>query len=150
VTRETIYAACFAKITAGALVAAGGPFRIVERGLKHWNDVPAVEQPALFQTQRVETAIRLGRGAALTWTFHLELYLYAYNGDQSGVASAIAMNPLVDWVESKLAPGPAEEAQTLGGLVSSCGIVGTIETDEGALGPQSMAIIPVEIVIAST
>ena len=36
--------------------------------------------------------------------------------------------------------------QTLGGLVSDCWISGKIETDEGALGGQAVAIIPIEMI----
>jgi hypothetical protein len=36
---------------------------------------------------------------------------------------------------------------TLGGLVNYCRIEGDIETDEGLLGEQAVAIIPVSILV---
>ena len=62
------------------------------------------------------------------------------------------LNPLLDAVVAALAPGGADlavNAQTLGGLVSHCWLAGKIETDEGALGGQAVAILPVEIVLAN-
>ena len=43
-------------------------------------------------------------------------------------------------------PGRARNAQTLGGLVFDTWINGTIETDEGYLGQQGVAKIPVRII----
>jgi hypothetical protein len=64
------------------------------------------------------------------------------------VLPAIALNQLVDAIELALSPGPAFEEQTLGGLVSHCRIVGEIETDEGVLGDQAVAIIPSKSMVA--
>jgi hypothetical protein len=36
----------------------------------------------------------------------------------------------------------------LGGLVQHCWIAGRITTDEGVLGGQSVAIVPVEILVS--
>ena len=41
--------------------------------------------------------------------------------------------------------GQATGKQTLGGLVHDCRIAGDIETDEGRLGDQAVAIIPIEM-----
>ena len=38
--------------------------------------------------------------------------------------------------------------QTLDGLVMGCRIDGKIETDEGALGAQSVAIVPITVLTA--
>ena len=56
------------------------------------------------------------------------------------------MNPLLDAVTAALAPdNPINTAQTLGGTVAHCWIEGAIETDEGTLGDQAVAIVPVRI-----
>jgi hypothetical protein len=60
------------------------------------------------------------------------------------------LNPLLDAIAAALAPTGADlvaGAQTLGGLVKHCWISGAIETDEGALGGQAVAIVPVEILV---
>jgi hypothetical protein len=145
--REAIYGALFARLPGLTTDLVPGPFVTKRRGLKHWNDVPAPQQPALYQTQVKETAEPFGSGAAIRWTLRLELYVYAYNGDQESGAAGAALNPLLDAIETALAPDPGLQVQTLGQRVSSCVIRGTIETDEGALGPQSIAIIPLELVV---
>jgi hypothetical protein len=56
------------------------------------------------------------------------------------------MNPLLDALTAALAPpNPVENVQTLGGLVAHCWIEGGIQTDEGVLGGQSVAIVPIRI-----
>jgi hypothetical protein len=87
------------------------------------------------------------RGVPTKWTFKVDLYLYVNVGNSNTVYPAQVMNPLVDNIVTALAPG-SNGFQTLGGLVSHCWIAGTIETDEGFLGPQAVSIIPVEILVA--
>lgn len=139
--REPIYAALF------ALLEGAAEFATVSRRLRHWGDVGAAEQPALFLAQKGETAIR-NRGAPPKWTLAVDLYLYCRAPDEL-TSPAMAMNPLIDAIEAALAPVGGDAAlrnvQTLGGLVSDCWISGKIETDEGALGGQAVAIIPVAL-----
>jgi hypothetical protein len=57
------------------------------------------------------------------------------------------LNPLLDALEAALAPSPATGIQNLGlpAMVQHAYIAGKIETDEGVLGDQAIAIVPVEI-----
>ena len=57
---------------------------------------------------------------------------------------APALNVLLDAVEVALAPD-FTGYQTLGGLVYDCKISGKIETLEGILGGQEVALVPIEI-----
>lgn len=137
--RETIYAALFAKVTG----AAG--FITTSRRLQHWADVPTPNMPALFQAQKDQKVERNGR---LPAKHHLpaELYVYVHAGDDPNVAPAPTMNALIDAIENALAPDdPDKLVCTLGGLVTHCWISGDIKTDEGTLGPLSVAIIPIDI-----
>jgi hypothetical protein len=64
------------------------------------------------------------------------------------LAPASVLNPLIDALEAALAPLPMNGVwQNLGfpASVMHTYINGTIETDEGALGDQAVAIVPVEI-----
>src|SRR5271166_3813684 len=63
-------------------------------------------------------------------------------------APAIILNPLLDALEQALAPSMATGIQNLGlpEMVQHAYIAGKIETDEGVLGDQAIAIVPVEIV----
>jgi len=140
--REPIYAALFARL------AEAGGFRTASRRLRHWSDVAAVEQPALFLAQKSETAEQ--RGALPTkWSCDLDAYVYCHAPDEATAATTI-LNPLLDAIEAALAPSGADVAtntQTLGGLAYQAAIVGKIETDEGTLGGQAVAIVPIRIIV---
>jgi hypothetical protein len=140
IAREPIYAALFDLVTG----AAG--FVTAERRLRHWSDVAPAEQPALFMTQKSETAAVKALGAPLVWTLTVELYLYAHSSDPQ-LSPATVLNPLIDAVEGALAPATATGLQDLGlaAMVQHAAITGKIETEEGILGDQAIAIIPIEI-----
>ena len=138
--REAIYEALF------ALVAGAASFATTSRRLRHWTDVPAAEQPALFLVQKSELA-KTKRGQPSEWTLSVDLYVYCQAPDELTAPSTV-LNPLLDAIVAALAPQGldlAANVQTLGGLVSHCWIAGKIETDEGALGGQAVAIIPIEL-----
>ena len=138
--REPIYAALF------ALVAGAASFVTVSRRLRHWSDVGAAEQPALFMTQKSENAEER-RPLPVKWRASVDLYLYAQAPDDL-TPPATMLNPLLDAVEAALAPDAVSHVQTLGGLVSHCWIAGRVQTDEGVLGGQAVAIVPVEILVS--
>jgi hypothetical protein len=138
--REPIYAALFAR------VAGAAGFVTAARRLRHWSDVAPAEQPALFLAQKTETAAVKALGAPTVWTLTVDLYLYAHAGDPYR-APAMVLNPLLDAVEAALAPPAHTGLQDLGlpAMVQHAYIAGKVETDEGTLGDQAVAIIPVEI-----
>jgi hypothetical protein len=140
IAREAIYAALFAR------VAGAAQFVVAARRLRHWSDVTPAEQPALFVRQKSEVAALPVPGAPTVWTLHVELYVYAHASDPY-LAPATVLNPLVDAVEAALAPSPVSGMQDLGlpAMVQHAGIAGKIETNEGTLRDQAVAIIPVEI-----
>ena len=138
--REPIYAALF------ALVQSAAPFVTVSRRLRHWSDVGAAEQPALFMIQKTETAEER-RPLPVKWRASVDLYVYAQAPDETTAPSTV-LNPLLDALEAALAPDPVSHVQTLGGLVQHCWIAGRIATDEGVLGGQSVVIVPVEILVS--
>ena len=140
ISREPIYAALF------DLAASAAGFATAESRLRHWSDVAPAEQPALFMAQKSETAAIKALGAPTVWTLHVELYLYAHSSDPY-VSPASVLNPLVDAVEAALAPPVTTGLQHLGlpSMVQHAYIAGKVETAEGVLGDQAIAIIPVEI-----
>lgn len=137
--REPIYAALFAKLATVAGIVTSS------RRLVHWSDVPAISQPALFQTQKSEKQEQR-RGLPAKVTLQCEIYLYVNSGNDMSVAPAQQMNALMDAIEAALAPG-IDGVQTLGNTVHHCWIEGEIITDEGALGAQAVSIIPVNILV---
>lgn len=139
--RETIHAALFAKLS----TAAG--FATASRRLKHWNDTPAAEQPALFLSHKTESA-EPRQGLPTLWTLDFDAYLYARAPDRATSPSSV-LNPMLDAISGAIAPDNATmSAQTLGGLVAHCWIEGSVETDEGTLGDQAVAIIPIRILVS--
>jgi hypothetical protein len=143
VTREPIYAALF------SLVADAAGFATASRRLRHWSDVGAAEQPALFLAQKSETAEQK-RGLPTKWVCDLDAYVYCHAPDER-TSPATVLNPLLDAIEVALAPlggDTAVNAQTLGGRAWQAWITGKIETDEGTLGGQAVAIVPIRIVVA--
>src|SRR5258708_5287229 len=140
INREPIYAALF------GLLESAADFTIAGRRLRHWSDVSPAEQPALFMAQKTETANIKTLGAPTVWTLSLDLYLYAHSSDPY-LAPATVLNPLLDAVDAALAPQAATGVQDLGQprMVQHAYIAGKIETDEGVLGDQAVAIVPVAI-----
>lgn len=138
-SRKSIFAALF------ALVSGAPGFQTTSRTVKNWADVASPDQPALFQVEGKQDA---GARAAIgtVWTFHAELVLYAHQANTVDGADVVdLLNELVDAVLAKLAPLPGLDTQTLGGLVTDVRVQGTIDTSEGRLGPQAVAIIPIVI-----
>lgn len=140
INREPIYTALF------RLLEAAADFATVDRRLRHWSDVAPAEQPALFMAQKSELASINTLGAPAVWTLAVDLYLYVHSSDPY-LAPATMLNPLLDAVEAALAPSAATGLQDLGlpAAVQHAFIRGKIETDEGVLGDQAVAIVPVEI-----
>ena len=139
--REAIYAALFALASrAPGLVTTG-------RKLLHWSDVDPSLRPALFQAQGSETAMpRPANGMPRKWLLRAKLYVYV---STASVASpGEALNPILDAIEAMFAPMPGRQTQNLGGLVVSAEIEGEIATDEGTLGDDAVAIVPIVILVA--
>jgi hypothetical protein len=140
IAREPIYRALW------ELAAASASFATAQRRLQHWADVGPAEQPALFMSEKGSVAKIKALGAPIVWTLYADLYIYVHSSDPY-LAPAMVLNPLLDAVESALAPSPATGIQNLGlpTMVQHAYVSGKIETDEGTLGDQAIAIVPVEI-----
>ncbi len=154
VTRETLYAALFAKVAAATWTPVS-PFTATtwvtsSRKLLHWSDVLAENCPALFQTQDNQDAQQQQRMPG-KWTLKAALYVYVRTQAQMDAAAIPAqyMNPILDAIETALAPAPGPlNTQTLGGLVSHCWIT-SIETSEGLFGDLEVAKLNVEMLVPS-
>ena len=138
INREAIFVALFNKVSAAAGLVT------TSRKLAHWSDVPGIQQPALFQAQGKEMA-SAGFRLPTKWTLRVHLYVYVHQASVAGQVPATQLNTILDAIETALLPDAGSSEQTLGGLVSHCRIVGEVETDEGTLGDQAVAIIPIEI-----
>jgi hypothetical protein len=130
IVRESIYAALW------ALGAGAASFASANRRLRHWADVAPAEQPALFMSEKGGHAVTKALGAPIAWTLYADFYVYVHSSDPY-LAPAMLLNPLLDELEAALAPSPATGQHAY--------ISGKVETDEGVLGDQAIAIVPVEI-----
>lgn len=136
--RETIYQALWQRLDGLTL------FKTRSRRLKHWSDVDKRAQPALFMAQVSEIAKKVAK-TPTQWTFNVDLYLYVSVDDKASPGEAI--NPLLDAVCHAVQAKPVLATGNTLGLpcVMDCYVDGKIETDEGALGNQAIAIVPVVI-----
>lgn len=139
--REAIYGGFWAGLSA----AVASSFITVSRRLEHWADVPATSQPALYQTSVGETS-RTDTGQPARWELRLKLYVYA-RWDEG--AAVYTLNPLLDAITNYINQrhpihGRHPLVGTLPG-VETIRVEGVIETDEGVLGDQQIAIVPVVI-----
>jgi hypothetical protein len=140
IDREAIYSALW------ILGSSSSNFASSNRRLRHWSDVAPAEQPALFMSEKGGHAAVKALGAPIVWTLYADFYIYVHCSDPY-MAPATILNPLLDALELALAPSPASGIQNLGlpTMVQHAYIAGKIETDEGVLGDQAIAIVPVEI-----
>jgi len=140
IIRELIYSALW------ELGSSAARFASANRRLRHWADVAPGEQPALFMSEKGGQAAVKKLGAPIVWTLYADFYLYAHSSDPY-LAPATILNPLLDALEAALAPSPTSGIQNLGlpAMVQHAYITGKIQTDEGVLGDQAIAIVPVEI-----
>ncbi len=140
IVREAIYGALW------SLAAGAANFACANRRLQHWADLAPAEQPALFMSEKGGHAVTKALGGPTIWTLHADFYVYVHSSDPY-LAPAMLLNPLLDALEAALAPSPVTGIQNLGlpAMVQHAYIAGKVETDEGVLGDQAIAIVPVEI-----
>lgn len=126
---------------------AVSPFITLSRRLKHWVDVPANLQPALYMVQNLNT-VKQTKGVPPKWGLHPKLYIYDNCGSDPQADTGNRINWLIDAIDQALAPNVLGR-QTLGDLVSHCWISGPVEVYEGFDGmmDQSVAIIPIDILV---
>lgn len=120
--------------------------KTVSRKLKGWDDVPASQQPAVFLVKRTEYVERK-RGFPSKVLAKFDIVVYVHTGGVSSVVPADMLNPILDSVCAAFEPNDGQYIQTLGlpETVSHAAINGEILTDEGVLGDQAFAVIPVEV-----
>ena len=134
-SRETIMAALFTKLT------ASGVFLSTGRRLVMWSQV--AEQPALFLRHTGDDYHRHATGVPARVTMDCEAWIYAKTGPD--VSPDTTLNALIDSIEIALARPPGFPAQTLGGLVQHAWIEGKVEIHPGDLDGQGIAVIPIKI-----
>lgn len=141
--REAIYSALF------KLLANIDGINTADRILAHWDDVSPNMQPALFMTCVSQKAEQV-TGFPTKYSLEAKVWLYTHR-DTAGEIPSTAINQILDALDAALKPpaGPSFK-QTLGGLVEHCWIDGEIQTDEGTLGNQAVAIVPIRLLVVAS
>lgn len=135
--REAIYAALFARLSS----IAG--LKTKSRILKHWNDVPVEQRPALFMSQAGESP-QTQTGEASRWLLMVDVYVYVQTDGTNPPGSVL--NPILDAIEAVFPLHPITGKHTFDAPgVEWARIEGQIQTDEGTLGNQAVAIVPIHI-----
>lgn len=135
--REPIYAALYERLASIPLL------RTRSRKLKHWNDVSAEEQPALYMAQAREVPTTT-TGQPTRWDLFVDVYVYVRTGGDA--VPGTVLNPILDAIEAALPLHPVTGKHMLDAPgVEWARIDGAIETDEGTLGDQAVAIVPIHI-----
>jgi hypothetical protein len=142
INREAAYGALFNLI----LELDGIP--TCSRILAHWDDVSPSQQPAIFLAQDTQLATQT-KGMPSIYLLGAKLWIYAHR-DTNEVVPSSQINNILDAIDGVLMPSPSPDyKQTLGGVVQHCWINGAIETDEGTLGNQSVAIVPITMQVTT-
>lgn len=139
---EAIYAALFNQLKDNL----GTQIKTYSRKLKAADEIAPADQPALFQVQGNQVANAQTK-LPNKWTLFADLFLYVHTEGTDAQAPTELLNPLRDAIVDVIEPDTPTMEQTLGGLVHSCRINGTLEIFDGALGEQAIAVIPVEIIV---
>lgn len=120
-------------------------FLTSSRRFQFWTQVSA--QPALFlkdwdeETEWPSTTLSIR-------TVKAEVWIYSKAGENVDLAPVIALNNLLDAIESVFAPDLAGTNRfTLGGLVHWCRLNGRVEKMPGDASGQAVAVAEVEIII---
>lgn len=146
-TREGIATALF------SLIQTIPGIKTCTRRLKHWSDVDPVDQPYLALSNANQGPHQDPDGLPTIWTFKFTVHLYAYNTDPNATP-ATQVNNLLDALEAILKPvqfgapgwpGSVQVMDDTTGRIRKAWISGEVETDEGVLGDQAIAIVPIEV-----
>lgn len=145
--REAVAAALYARIDSGARRVAD--LKTSSRRLRPFDEVDPGQMPALFMLQKPETQERGAIGLPAKRTMHFEFWLYTSDPQSDDTIPAQQMNVMTDAIEAALAPDDITRQNcTLGGLVATARIDGSVEYYENALNDgKSVTVIPVAVLM---
>jgi hypothetical protein len=123
----------------------GGSFTTVTRKLRHWDQVPAEEQPYLCMVEHTEHDMPVTRGLPLKRGWDLSIWVYAKAPNDSVSPGAPVLNNLLDAIEAAIAPPVYSNVLTLGGSAYRVWPEGAVKKDPGDIDGQALAIYPIMI-----
>lgn len=128
---------------------ASGTFPTISRRFKYWDQLSAVQTPALYIVQDQETHERM-TAVPDKRTLSGRLIIYTkveQASDTEDSVPADVMNAALDAVEAALDPAPWPNVQTLGGKVAHCWIEGDVIMEDGAVDGIGLAVVPIKILV---
>jgi hypothetical protein len=150
VTRNQVLLALYSLLDASAnRVAKLGTSALRLRNL---DGLDPAAFPALFLVQGLEHYERTEGNPGLIGlpprrTIHFNAFLYTLDPQEESVVAITQINDLTDAIEQALAPDATTGRQTLGGLVASARIDGTIAVVENLENSgKSAAMIPIAVI----
>jgi hypothetical protein len=127
-------------------------FKTSTRKLKHYDDVPAENQPALIVTASGGMADRASDYPMLTHEIAALVYIYVREPDDDATLAETTIHGFLDKIEDALEPQNGEtgsnrgQGTNLGGLVQSCFLKGYSIDVFG--GGQTVTAVRIEMVAA--
>lgn len=119
-------------------------FRTCSRRMRSQDQLDHDEKPAFYQLQENQTPSTNESGMPYKDRIIAGWYVFVAQPDLQDLISPL-LNPLCDAIRASLEPVPADERQTLDGIVQNVRFVGGPSFYEGLLGVNAYAYIRVEI-----
>lgn len=151
--REPIYAGLLAYIEGLQAAPYSLAIPTFSRGFVPWSEVPPEEQPAIYVVPEEELASYERVKLYTKWTLKISLWVYVQKQDQTALGVQM-LTAILDGLDAILTvntanvQGPPLGVNTLNGLVYQCAINGPTVISAGYLGDQTVARVPIEIIIA--
>ena len=133
-----------------ALIQGIASFQTSSRRLPtNWIETAPERQPALYllHGQEVLEQNVQKMGGPLFSTINYTVVLMVHAGGQINSTPMSRLNPIIDALVNVIHLTNGEK-QTLDGLVHRLVISGPIETDEGLLGDQAIAVVPLSVIVS--
>jgi hypothetical protein len=148
--RESIYTRVFAYFTALTDGHAVTPlFRSATRKPGTWENYSPEECPALLMRETREQA-RREKFRPTVWTLYIDLLIFINTGAHfdKDVVPPVVVNPLVDAVTRVFEIDDPQTGEcTLGGIVTSAAIDGTIHKYLSNTGDEAVVVVPIRILV---
>lgn len=149
-SREAIFAALFALTQGVTWDDPARTFKTRSRRVKLFSDVPANQQPALYQAEHSESSSQVSN-LPYKRTFAASWIIYQAVGNDPKAVPATENNLILDALQAALAPRPTDrgfpQRNTLDGLVYHCYIDGEVFKDPGDIDNQGMMVIPIKLLV---
>jgi hypothetical protein len=138
--RENIFRTLFATIADIPQV------KTASREFRSFSSVAPEDMPAVFMTCRTQGISYGNRMVPPVYTFDLSLFVYVFK-QETEKSSQEVLNEVLDALDVSLEALATATADPLNeSSITQCRVMGTIETDEGALGDLAVAIVPVQVI----